>query len=81
MIFTNLILSTKNHWSLKTILEKFREEHYNGKVLDLNMDVKDDMADHVFAEIKFEKEKCNVCDEGCSFGIVKHAYKQKGFDS
>ena len=54
------------------IKKKFREEHCNGKVLRFkNMDVKDDMADHVYAEVEFEKEKCNVCDEGCSFGIVE----------
>lgn len=54
------------------IKKKFRDEHCNGKILRFkNMDVKDDMTEHIFPEIKFDKESCNACDDSCSFGIVE----------
>tara|TARA_B100000424_G_scaffold271409_1_gene273993 strand:- start:1878 stop:2522 length:645 start_codon:yes stop_codon:yes gene_type:complete len=52
--------------------KKFKDEHCNGKILRFkNMDVKDDMTEHIFPEVKFEKESCNACDDTCSFGIIE----------
>ena len=36
-----------------------------------NMDVKDDITEHIFVEVVFQKDSCNVCDDGCSFGIIE----------
>jgi len=40
-----------------------------------SMDVKDDMTEHVFPEIKFEQESCNACNDTCSFGIIEAKIK------
>ena len=43
------------------------------------MDIKDDMTEHIFPEVKFENEPCNACDDTCSFGIIEAKMKtEKG---
>jgi hypothetical protein len=33
--------------------------------------IKIDIADHVYPEISFHDEKCNICDSNCGFNIVE----------
>jgi len=51
----------------------FREENCEKGVLKYkNMDVRNDMADLVFEEIKFENDNnCNLCSDACSFSIIE----------
>ena len=58
------------------VKKRFRDEHCNGKILRFkNMDVKDDITEHIFPEVVFQKDSCNVCDDGCSFGIIEGKMK------
>ena len=52
----------------------FRKENCVNRVLQYrNADVRPEMAEHVFRELKWENEfhKCNPCDSNCSFSIVE----------
>jgi hypothetical protein len=53
--------------------QEFREQNCEKGVLKYkNMDVRNDMADLVFEEIKFENDNnCNVCSDACSFSIIE----------
>lgn len=61
----------------KTILlDDFRQEYcVSGKLMYKNMDVKDDMIEHVFPEIKFNKDDCNPCAKTCDFSILENRLK------
>jgi len=50
---------------------EFRSQNcVNGTLKYKNMDVSDEMSDHVFREVKFENDsKCNVCSDACSFSV------------
>jgi hypothetical protein len=50
----------------------FREQYCkDGKLNHKGMVVKPDMAEHVFPELKFAKEKCNPCLPSCKFSIIE----------
>jgi len=58
----------------KELMEIFRQSHCtNGKLMNHGSEVRPEMADHVFREIRFKGEfaKCNPCDPKCSFSIVE----------
>lgn len=53
--------------------EEFQQEHCEqGTLKYKEMDVKSEMADHVFPDIKYRNEsnKCNPCDSACHYSIV-----------
>jgi len=43
----------------------------NGKLKYKGMDVNNEMTSHVFPEIKFKDDYCNVCSSTCKFSIVE----------
>jgi hypothetical protein len=52
---------------------EFQQEHCEqGTLKYKEMDVKSEMADHVFPEIEYrnESKKCNPCDSACHYSIV-----------
>jgi hypothetical protein len=52
----------------------FRKDRcVDGRLVHRGMDVKSEMADHLFREIRFDDEthKCNVCDPHCGFSIIE----------
>jgi hypothetical protein len=53
--------------------QAFRQQNCEKGVLKYkNMDVRNDMADLVFEEIKFDSDNnCNVCSDACSFSIIE----------
>lgn len=57
------------------LLNKFRKEHCDEKrrLKNTGGQVKPDMADHVFSELRFSNQfaKCNPCDESCEFSIIE----------
>ena len=54
--------------------KKFQQEHCEqGTLKYKEMDVKPEMADHIFPEIEYRNEtnKCNPCDSACHYSIVE----------
>jgi len=55
-----------------TAQQQFLKEHCNeGSLKYKDLAVKNDMAEHVFPELKFNNKPCNVCSGGCSFSIIE----------
>ena len=56
--------------------DEFRREHCQKGVLKhKDMDVKNDMAQHVYPELKFQNDYCNACSPTCKFSIVESKLK------
>jgi len=56
--------------------EFIKEKCKNGVLMYKMMPVKNDMADHVYSEIKFNSdEKCNPCDRTCDYNIIEAKLK------
>jgi len=50
--------------------EIFRKEHCKkGHLVSKDQNVRTDMAEHVFPEVSFVNEKCNICDSTCEFNV------------
>lgn len=50
----------------------FRQQHCEkGHLVNKGQKVKSDIAEHVYPEISFSNEKCNICDSKCHFNIVE----------
>jgi hypothetical protein len=39
------------------------------------MEVKNDMAEHIFSELKFKNGTCNPCSKTCDFSIIESRIK------
>jgi hypothetical protein len=61
------------HEGFSSEKQEFRKKNCEKGFLKYkNMDVKNDMADLVFEEIKFNNDNnCNVCSDACSFSIIE----------
>lgn len=46
----------------------------NGILKHKNMEVKQDMVQHVFPEIVYKEQACNVCTPGCKFSIIESKF-------
>jgi hypothetical protein len=58
------------------IPREFREQNCDGEQLKYkDMDVKNEMIQHVFPEVEFEQEDCNVCKDTCEFSIIEERLK------
>jgi len=56
--------------------EFIKEKCKNGVLMYKDLPVKTEMADHVYSEIKFNKNvKCNPCDRTCDYNIVEAKMK------
>jgi len=54
----------------------FREQYCKNQKLNYKgMEVKPDMAQHVFPELKFTQDKCNPCLTSCKFSIIESKLK------
>lgn len=52
---------------------KFRQDNcHNGQLMYKNKIVNNENADHVFPELEFLRENCNVCDKNCAVSIIKN---------
>jgi hypothetical protein len=50
--------------------ETFRKEHCRkGHLVSKDQKVRIDMAQHVYPEVSFVNEKCNICDSTCDFTV------------
>jgi hypothetical protein len=53
-----------------TLRSQFKSQNcQNGKLVYKNMDVKSDMAAHIFPEIQYKTTPCNPCDDSCLYDI------------
>ena len=51
---------------------EFRKEYCDGNILKYkDMNVRGDMIEHVFPDLKYEDDKCNPCSETCDFSMEK----------
>ena len=58
------------------IPREFREQNCDGEQLKYkDMNVKNEMIQHVFPEVEFEQEDCNVCKDTCEFSIIEERLK------
>ena len=58
------------------IQNEFRKENCkNGALMYNNNEVRKDMAEFVFPELKMNEMKCNPCDKTCSFSIIENKMK------
>jgi hypothetical protein len=72
-----------NLYKNKTVLnrttkynENFKKDHCNKlKLKYKNMDVPDDMVRHVFPELHFHDETCNICSKNCKFSVLEEKMK------
>ena len=56
--------------------EDFKKNNCNQlKLKYKNMDVPDDMIRHVFPELKFHDETCNICHNNCKFSVLEEKMK------
>jgi len=56
--------------------DEFRREHCQKGVLKhKDMNVRDEMAQHVYPELKFKNDYCNACSPTCKFSIVESKLK------
>jgi len=54
------------------VKKEFRQQHCEkGHLVNKGQKIKIDIADHVYPEISFHQEKCNICDSNCRFNIVE----------
>ena len=58
--------------SITNAKDKFRKDNcFNGELKYKGIIVKNDMAEHVFPELKIAHESCNPCNQGCEFSIIE----------
>ena len=69
----DILKTTDKKEQLKAI---FRKQNCKDGVLEKKGEkVKKEMAEHVFREIKFDGEECNLCDARCDFSIIEEKLK------
>lgn len=63
--------------SHEEVKDTFRKENCssNGVLKYKNMEVKNDMAEHIFPELKFKDHVCNPCSKTCDFSIIESRIK------
>jgi hypothetical protein len=47
----------------------------NGELKFKNITVKNEIAPHIFPELKYENEPCNACSDTCKFAIIEEKIK------
>ena len=74
--FENYESSDNNVVENGPVHDEFRKEHCQKGVLKhKDMNVRDEMAQHVYPELKFKNEYCNACSPTCQFSIVESKLK------
>ena len=60
----------------ETVQNTFRQQNCNKGLLKYkNMVVNNEMASHVFPEVTFKEQHCNVCNPTCKFSIIEAKFK------
>jgi hypothetical protein len=58
---------------IKTYFKK--QNCQRGELKFKNITVKNEIAPHIFPELKYENEPCNPCSDTCNFSIVEEKMK------
>lgn len=65
-------------YSADEIQQTFRDQNCVQGVLKYkNLPVRDEMASHIYPEVKFNDEYCNVCRPTCKFSIVESKFRSE----
>lgn len=57
-------------------VENFKKDYcVNGKLKYKDIEIKPEMAQHVFPEIKFNKSSCDPCSKECVYSIIESKLK------
>ena len=67
--------SIKKYKNNKDIFRK--ENCKNGYLKYKDMNVKNEMAEHIFPELKFNNVLCNPCNKTCNISIIDNKLKQR----
>ena len=55
------------------VKNEFRQKHCEkGHLVNKGQKVRIDMAEHVYPEVSFDNDKCNICDSKCDFNIIEN---------
>jgi len=66
------ITDKKSDLEYEQIKTSFRKQYCdNGALKFKNMSVSNDMAQHVFPNVKFNDYPCNLCSTSCDFSIIE----------
>jgi hypothetical protein len=58
--------------SSESVKTEFRKSYcLKGHLVNKGQKVRIDMAEHVYPEIAFTNEKCNICDPTCNFSVIE----------
>jgi hypothetical protein len=58
------------------LINQFKKENcVGGELKYKDMNVKNDMAEHVFSELKFDNRPCNTCSNTCNYSIIEGKLK------
>jgi len=58
------------------LIEQFKKENCAGGELKYkDMNVKNDMTEHVFSELVFDNRPCNACNNTCKYSIIEGKIK------
>ena len=72
----NTLPRVKKTAKIETLDETFRNDHCtNNQLMHKGMKVKDEMAEHIYPELKFNYEKCNPCSKTCDVSIINNKLK------
>ena len=60
----------------REVQDQFRKEHcVKGVLKHKDIDVKNEMTQHIYPELKFHKDYCNACSPTCQFSIIESKLK------
>jgi len=76
--------TTMNHNHLsKKEMKHFRKQHCKkGHLVSKDQNIPIDMIEHVYPEVSFINDKCNICDSTCNFTVsetIISACEKEGF--
>lgn len=58
------------------LIDQFKKDNcVGGELKYKDMSVKNDMAEHVFPELKFDNSPCNPCNNTCKYSIIEGKLK------
>ena len=77
--YSNLYDELKKEPDTKNQIKKYfkNQNCKNGELKFKNITVRNEIAPHIFPELKYEKEACNPCSDTCNFAIIEEKIKNE----
>lgn len=74
--YNTMYMTDETFESNNSTQNSFREQNCkNGLLKHKNMTINNEMISHVYPEVKFKDEFCNVCNPTCKFSIIESKFK------